>query len=403
MSLQDSTARAGYSQPPRGLAALAGILDTIEPSGLLDRLWEYRWNGRPGYSLNALWRAYAASFILNHRNTNALIRRLQEDPGLRQICGFTQLPHRSTFNRFIKRLSEHQDMVEECLSGLTDQLAELLPGFGEKVAVDSTVVHTYSNPRRKHISDSEASWTAKTDTRGEREWHFGYKFHALADATYGIPITGYTTTAKRSDFHELAPLLSRAAQTHDWFRPGYVMADKGYDSEANHQDILSRGSIPIIAIRQSSGGGGKLHDGIYNNNGAPTCLGQVSMEYVRSDPEKGDLYRCPQAGCSLKDRRGVRHCQDTVWERPPAKPNRLFGLVRRGSAEWKNLYGLRQGIERIFKSLKQSRRLEAHCLRGLQQISLHATMSVLTFQATALNNILSGRAKLVRWMVPRLA
>ena len=78
---------------------------------------------------------------------------------------------------------------------------------------------SYSNPNRRHVSDSEASWTAKADNRGEREWHFGYKFHALADATYGIPITGYTTTAKRSDFHELTPLLSKAAQTHDWFHP----------------------------------------------------------------------------------------------------------------------------------------------------------------------------------------
>ena len=132
-------------------------------------------------------------------------------------------------------------------------------------------------------------------------------------------------------------------------------------------------------------------------------MGQLTMEYVQSDPEKGHLYRCPPGGCSLSNRRGVRHCQDMVWEGPLAKPTRLFGLVRRGSSEWKRLYGLRQAVERVFKSLKQSRRLEAHCLRGLLQIGLHATMSVLMFQATALNNIHSGRAKLVRWMVPRVA
>ena len=41
-------------------------------------------------------------------------------------------------------------------------------------------------------------------------------------------------------------------------------------------------------------------------------------------------------------------------------------------------------MERTFKSLKESRRLERHCVRGLCQVTLHARMSTLTFQASAL-------------------
>ena len=63
-----------------------------------------RKNHRPGYPLKAMWRAYVASFVLNLPHTNAIIRRLYEDPELRRLCGFygPTLPHRSTFNRLFR-------------------------------------------------------------------------------------------------------------------------------------------------------------------------------------------------------------------------------------------------------------------------------------------------------------
>ena len=85
-------------------------------------LQDYRPTGRPGYPLRALWRAYAASFFLNLPHTNALIRALEVDQDLRRLCGFHDLPHRTTFNRFIRRLSRHADLVESCFASLTAQL-----------------------------------------------------------------------------------------------------------------------------------------------------------------------------------------------------------------------------------------------------------------------------------------
>ena len=128
------------------------------------------------------------------------------------------------------------------------------------------------------------------------------------------------------------------------------------------------------------------------------------MEYIESDPEKGHLYRCRAEGCHLKDskRGGIRHCDTEVWE-DPTQNLRLFGVIRRDSQEWRNLYSQRQAIERVFKSLKESRRLERHCVRGLRQITLHAAVSVLAFQATALVRVLAGEAAMMRWMVRRVA
>ena len=104
--------------------------------------------------------------------------------------------------------------------------------------------------------------------------------------------------------------------------------------------------------------------GTYTKEGVPVCMGMVPMNYVRSEEGKGDLYRCRSEGCHLAERRGVRYCLDEIWENRTDNPRR-FGKLRRESAEWRILYVMRQAVERVFKSLKQSRRLEGHCVRGL--------------------------------------
>lgn len=391
------------SQGTPGYSELESALSAVDAEALLSHLWEHRRNGRPGYPLAAMWRAYLCSFLLDLPHTNALIRRLQDDTALRLLCGFGTLPHRSTFNRFVRRLADHRKLVDACLTDLTAQLANELPGFGKCVAIDSTTVRTHSNPNRQPVSDPEASWTAKTTAgakEGKVEWRFGYKYHLVADATHGLPIAGFTTTASHSDFPTLPQLLDLAASTYAWFAPQHVLADKGYDSEANHQAVVDRGGVPVIPLRKPADG--RPREGIYVDGGVPTCIGQVPMEYVRSDPKRGHLYRCPPEGCHLKGRKGVRYCHDEHWEDRRDRL-RLFGPLRRGSPEWKALYGQRQSVERVFKGMKESRRLEEHCVRGLKMIALHASMSALAFQATALANVLSGQLPSPRWMVRKVA
>ena len=120
-----------------------------------------------------------------------MIRRLIEDSELRSICGFGDpLPHRTTINRFIQRLSHHSDLVEACFVQITGELKKLLPDLGQEVAIDSTTVRSHSNPNRKRISDPEASWTAKNSAgakEGGKEWFFGMKLHMVTDANYGLP------------------------------------------------------------------------------------------------------------------------------------------------------------------------------------------------------------------------
>ena len=400
-----TTGRSNTAQVPGGLERLAEILDTADFGLLLGELEEVRYHspGPSGYPQDKLLRAYLLSYLLNLQNTSSLVRALRDSADLRRLCGFRRrLPHRTTFGRFFSMLSGHIELVEECLADLTDQVAEVLPGFGETVAVDSTTVGTFANPNRKVVKDPDATWTkkptAKASAKDGKEWSFGYKYHLVACARYDLPLFGFTTSANHVDSPELPGLLDGAADTHPWFSPDHVIADKGYDSRANHEAVIERGAAPIIAIRRPDKRWDQpLHEEVYAEDGTPTCVGMEKMEYVRSDPEKGHLFECPKHGCRLQSRLGVLYCREQIWEKPDNP--RYLGPIPRSTETWRHLYAKRQSIERVFKSAKQSLRLERHCFMGLPKIALHAALTFLVFQMTVKFNLLFGPPERLRWMV----
>ena len=82
---------------------------------------------------------------------------------------------------------------------------------------------------------------------------------------------------------------------------------------------------------------------------------------------------------------------------------RRFPAVRRQSRKWKDLYDSQQSVEQVFKRLKESRRLEAHCVRGFQFVALHVAMSVLAYQAMVLVTVGTGDSEYLRWQVRKVA
>ena len=422
MTCAKSNASTAVNQPPKsGYGFLTAILDSLEDQALLHAL-QGRRNGRPGYPVRAMWRAYLSKFILKIRFNNQLLERLRGSRKLREVCGFgDDVPSESALSRFVSRLADYADLVERCFTGITDQLKRLvpkvkkrpgkqdqpLPPLGTITAVDSTLFETYSNPNRKVVSDSDARWGVKHSSRakeGSKEWGFGYKMHMVSDATHGIPL-GYTITpANASDSTELPVVVRKVMGDYSWVKPGALLADRGYDSEPNHRFLFDRDIIPVIHIRKPTAKDG-LYDGIYNAEGKPVCLGNVPMDYVRTDQETGHhLFRCPPEGCPLKESgtRAITHCDTGVWEDPETNL-RVVGVLPRFTPQWKRLYRKRMSIERIFRSLKHSRGLEGHFVRGLRKIALLAAMSVLTYQATALARLKAEDPDRMRTMAVKVA
>ena len=323
-------------QPPR-LVELRAIFKILPDGPLLARLRAYRpAAGRPSYPVRAMWRAHVACYVLNLSNTNALIRELEDDPALRRLCGFSPrrpLPHRRTFNRFIRRLSDHDDLVEAVFTGVVNELKTLLPDMGEVVAIDGTMVSTHADPRRD--TDTEAGWGVSHSSRSRRSdgvvLEFGYKLHALGDTAHDLPLAVTVTTGSRHDSPELPPLVAKAKGMYDWLKPKVAVADRGYDAASNHQALwFEHEIIPVIHMRKPSSRGDGLRQGVYTAQGEPTCTGGVAMEYVGTNKKGIRLYRCRAAGCPLKDTAsgGVRYC-DGEYRLDPNDNIWLHGVIRR--------------------------------------------------------------------------
>ncbi|MCH7594736.1 MAG: transposase [Chloroflexi bacterium] len=106
-----------------------------------------------------------------------------------------------------------------------------------------------------------------------------------------------------------------------------MSADRGYDALQNYRGIVEDfGAVPIIPMRA-----------------------------MRADAKK----------------------------RRPGSEYRTECAIPRDSKEWKRLYAMRTGIERLFGRAKETRRLERHCYRGIEKVELHCLLSVLTLQAKA--------------------
>ena len=355
--------------PPKtggGYPFLRVILDQIDDSELIAALRappaKNGRTGRPSYPVRALWRAKLSKDLLNIPYAVELVERLHGSQEFREVCGFgDEVPSESTFSRFFKRLEQHQTVLSDCLDRLTDALREHIPNLGESVAIDSTSIEAFANPNRKVVIDPDAKWgvrhSSRSNSKDGTEWFFGYKMHTLADADHGVPLGFIITSGNKNDTTMFRPVLDKAMDDLPWLEPKYVIADRGYDSAKNNRIAVELGIVPIIHIRDATGPTTKVYD---NVSGAPTCIGQRSMEYVRTDPESGHhLFRCKKGGCELKDKgtKAVRHCQDWVWE-DPMNDLRVLGVVARASEEWKEHYAKRQSVERLFGSLKRSRNLE---------------------------------------------
>ena len=403
MAVSKSKRRRRPRQAPKtGYRFLEAVLNLIDDGPVLDALGPATAMGRPGFSRRAMLRLVLSKYVLKIQFNVDLLRRLRASSVFRRICGFREkIPSESTLSRFISKLGDIQEVLEARLNEATEELRDWLPGFGRVVAVDSSAFDTWSNPNRKVVSDPDARWGFKNSPRtkdGKPEWVFGYKLHLLSDADYGLPLSFILTPANESDQKHLRPLLEKSDQALPWLKPRYLLADRGYDSMDSHKDAIKRKMIPVIRIRKDSGEEG-LHKGIYTTMGSPTCLGMEEMDYIRTDRETGQhLFRCPPEGCHLKDKlAGWRHCDTEVWE-DPADNLRVVGILPRASAEWKREYAKRMSIERIFRSAKHSRLLDQHRYRGLRKIRLHATLSLLTYQATALARVKAGDVENLRMM-----
>ena len=112
---------------------------------------------------------------------------------------------------------------------------------GEKVALDSSFVKTYS--RKEELGSG--AWNGHKES-------YGFKLHALIDANSGALIALIIGDGVTHDSQVAIPLLKKA---RPWLKKcGYVLADKGYDSsdivEYIVKSLHAKATIPIKKINK---------------------------------------------------------------------------------------------------------------------------------------------------------
>ena len=410
MAYSYSTYADAFGQVPAcGQADLAHILALADHEPLFARLRAYNRTGRPPYPVEAMWRAALTKYLLGLRYYAELVNLLSTNTAVWHLCGFEEgVPNASVICRFFKRLSNHPDLIEQAIDRLVDNVGQAVrehkdataPLVGRALAIDSTDIPAWVDVQKKPYSDPDAKWGHRTnaDAPDGSEFFLGYKLHLVCDAIHGIPLAYEILPANQSDSPTLPGLVDKVASAHPNFKPRYMIADKGYDALSNYRDLDEQRIIPVIPLRNTD------KDGLYDQKGRPKCFGGKPMKYVRTDPGKGHLFRCPQKGCRLKNRTGLtRYCDIESYEDLEGDALRKVGRLVRTTRRWKRLYKWRPIIERSFHSLKHSRLLNQHRFRGLKKVRLHATLALLTYCATMLARVQAGqmdRMRIMRIRVP---
>ena len=393
-----------------GFAFIESIFEQIEASELIERLEQYRWTGRAGYSPESMWRAAVLRYVLNIRYVRDLIAHLNTSQRFRLLCGFkAAVPSESTFSRFLKRLRDHQDLVDRILREMIRMAGTKLERFGREVALDSTDIIGFGKYRKeKRNADPDAKWGVRTskDPQTKRQKFYGYKLHLACDARHGVPLAYTVMPANANDSPQLRVLFDRIRSDYPELKAKFAIADRGYDHQPNYRYLHQRKISAVIAIRDTEKEGR-----VYSLEGLPQCTGGVDMEFSGTDREKGHLFRCPEGGCNLKDTIHLsKYCDLEFYEQvedddevKQARKLRTVGKFARANPRWKKLYNKRGIVERLFGSAKQSRLLDTHRCFGIQRVRLHIALSLLAYTGTMLAHISMGQPKKMRQMDVRSA
>ena len=385
---------------------LIKILDALPSEKLLITLEQERWTGRKGYSVRGMWAAMIAGLINQCHTLTAVVRLLKRDKETRLICGFSKdnLPGEDALSRFLRKLVKHTTLFDGFIQDLVNQLRELLPGFGDKLAVDSTDIVAYSNSHRHDPSDPDAHWGAKkkgnAKTEGKNEgkgdqkgkskepdvyYWFGYKLHLVVDALYELPLAFTLTPANESDMTQMKPLLQKIGADKEKTQPQAVISDKGYDSQDNNTYIYKDcKAVPIIPIRERKCE--QLPD-ICNAKGTPLCSCGLAMVYWGRD---GNYlkYRCPYVLGKEKCKSRFR-CTSSpygyVLKLPIAANVRRHPPVPRESKKWERLYKMRTSVERVNSRIKDVLGLNKITVRGIAKVTVRSALSLLVMLAAAVS------------------
>lgn len=396
-------------------AVLAGLPET----DFLNRLEDKRKHGRRDYSVQSLFIALIAKIVLQLQTDKQLIRQLNMNSQLREICGFeshmTKLkdgslkwvhaPSKSAFSRFIGQLEDEVGNLEEWVQASISEVYQLLPNFGEELALDGKIIETYATPYgdkkredRRGEADADFLKKEKVSKSGKviTETFYGFRCHLLVDARYELPISWEVTPASHGE-PTVAKRLIRQFSREKMNRAKYLMADRGYSGEPLQNLLEKKGIIPIIdnphRWKEDKTRQYLDTDLIYDQSGNVWYVDdrgkQIKLLYKGYDKSKDSL------------RFGFHPSQKNpkIYRLKRSVEPIIFNRVARSSAKFKQLYKKRSSVERVNGRLDRDFRLEVHTIRGLKKMKLVLALDFLMMLGFALYKLKQNQTQhLASWV-----
>jgi transposase len=401
------------------LERLQLVLETMPDEAMMRELEGERGRGRNDYPVRAVWNSILAGVVYQHPSIESLRRELLRNGQLRYLCGFdSEVAPAWVYSRFLHKILERPQYIEDMFHALVEELRKILPGFGKILAVDGKAIQTHAKLRKKGETlapdgrrDTDADFGVKT-YRGVREngtaWEkvkswFGYKLHLIVDATYELPVAFTVTKASKPESPQAHKLLAETAKTQPAIMEvcELFLGDKGYDDGKLIRLLWDEYRIkPVIDIRNHWKDGEKtrllgdhtnvVHD--YQGNvfcHCPETGKQRDMAYGGFEKDRETLkYRCPAKHYGI-DCKGVAVCPAACGIRIALSVDRrIFTPLARSSYIWKTQYKKRTAVERVNSRLDVSFGFENHFIKGLKKMTVRCGLALSVMLAMAL-----GRAR----------
>jgi transposase len=177
--------------------------------------------GNPGYGRLGALRVLVYARLKGLENDTRVVEHLKKHFWVAKRLGLQSVPDRTTVGRWWRR---YLNVLEETFDRISDMLQLVAPT--DFLIVDSTpLVDLY---------DIEAGWGHTS--RGKFR---GFKLHAAVNQE-GLPLRAVVTSGNRYDSPFLPGLIED-------LEADYVLADAGYDSEANDRAVRAINAEPVIA------------------------------------------------------------------------------------------------------------------------------------------------------------
>ena len=412
------------------------LLEYLPDEDLMRILEAQRGKGRNDNPVRAIWNSILAGIVYQHPSIESLRRELMRNAQLRQLCGFDLLkgidavPSSNAYTNFLKLLLKHSVLIEQLFYDLVEKLRELLPGFGEVLAIDSKVIKSRARreSRNKNIDargEGDADKGVKT-YKGKRKdgsvWEtvkswFGFKLHLIVDAEYELPIAYKVTKASASDITTAREIVKDLASNRPWLLESakFLLGDKAYDDTDFISELWDEHSTkPVIDIRDlwKINGARAVHGQTnisHDYRGAVYCHSPVHwtkrpMAFGGFEKDRGTLkYRCPAKhyGLDCADR---EQCWISDSIRIDIDSNRrIFTPLARSSYKWQTMYNKRSAVERVNSRLDESFGFEKHFIRGMNKMQARCGLALIVMLGMAYGRARQKQYERMRSLVTSVA